>query len=144
MQSSDDVLRVVIGKDFSSAATDTGNVVCLELCPAATLQNHASIDDLVAEFERDDAGAMQEARKWVAKEFFGDEDETLAGLRRAAGFSQVELAERIGSTQPYVAKVEAGNTNLQLSTLRRLAEVLSVDMNTLDRALFVTTARNTE
>jgi predicted transcriptional regulator len=50
--------------------------------------------------------------------------ELLAGLvaeRRAAGLSQAEVADRMGTSQPAVARVEAGAVDVRLSTLQRYA-----------------------
>jgi transcriptional regulator with XRE-family HTH domain len=48
----------------------------------------------------------------------------LAGLvaqRRAAGLSQADVAARMGTSQPAVARLEAGNVDVRLSTLERYA-----------------------
>lgn len=42
--------------------------------------------------------------------------------RRQAGLTQAELAERIGTKQPYVARLEAGTNNPSYKTLERIAE----------------------
>jgi XRE family aerobic/anaerobic benzoate catabolism transcriptional regulator len=47
-------------------------------------------------------------------------------LRRAAGLTQAELAERIDVSVPYQARVEGGQ-NLTLLTLRKYAEVFHVE-----------------
>jgi transcriptional regulator with XRE-family HTH domain len=46
--------------------------------------------------------------------------ELVAG-RRAAGLSQADVAERMGTSQPAVARVEAGTGDVRLSTLERYA-----------------------
>ncbi|HEV7898412.1 MAG TPA: helix-turn-helix transcriptional regulator [Planosporangium sp.] len=45
----------------------------------------------------------------------------LIAERRAAGLSQAEVAERMGTSQPAVARVEAGAVDVRLSTLQRYA-----------------------
>ena len=42
-------------------------------------------------------------------------------LRREAGLTQVELAERMGVAQPEVARLEAGGSVPQVPTLARVA-----------------------
>ena len=42
--------------------------------------------------------------------------------RKAAGLTQLELAQKMGTTQPVVARLEAGNARPSLRTLERLAE----------------------
>jgi ribosome-binding protein aMBF1 (putative translation factor) len=45
----------------------------------------------------------------------------LIAERRAAGLSQAEVADRMGTSQPAVARVEAGAVDVRLSTLQRYA-----------------------
>lgn len=45
-------------------------------------------------------------------------------LREEHGLSQRELAERIGSTQPAIARLEAGGVTPSLGTLEKIAEAL--------------------
>jgi predicted transcriptional regulator len=50
--------------------------------------------------------------------------EVLASLvaeRHAAGLSQAEVAARMGTSQPAVARLEAGGMDVRLSTLERYA-----------------------
>ena len=42
-------------------------------------------------------------------------------LRKRAGISQMELAEKIGTTQSNVARMEAGQQNFTTDTLQRVA-----------------------
>ena len=54
-----------------------------------------------------------------------------AQVRRAredAGITQQELAERIGSTQPAMARLEAGGVRPSLATLERIAAALDLDL----------------
>lgn len=48
--------------------------------------------------------------------------EALVKARMAAGLTQTELAERIGTTQSAVARLEGGGVSPSLATLRRYAE----------------------
>jgi ribosome-binding protein aMBF1 (putative translation factor) len=41
--------------------------------------------------------------------------------RRKAGLTQAQLAERMGVTQPVVAKIEGGRSNVSFGTLKRYA-----------------------
>ncbi len=45
----------------------------------------------------------------------------LVAERRAAGLSQADVADRMGTSQPAVARVEAGAVDVRLSTLERYA-----------------------
>ena len=52
-------------------------------------------------------------------------EQDLAALRKARGVSQSQLAQRLGVTQPAIAKIEAGRVkNLELRTLVRFAAAL--------------------
>ena len=52
-------------------------------------------------------------------------EQALVALREKKGLSQKELAVRIGTTQPYVAKLESGKVqNLGLKTLVKYATAL--------------------
>ncbi len=49
-------------------------------------------------------------------------------LREKRGLSQRELAERLGTTQSAVARLEAGNVSPSLPTLDKVAEALGVEL----------------
>jgi len=49
-------------------------------------------------------------------------------LRMEQNLTQKELAERMGTSQPAIARVESGNyRNVSLAFIRRLAEALGAD-----------------
>lgn len=50
--------------------------------------------------------------------------ERLADVRRERGLSQTQIAARMGTSQSAVARLEAGQDDLRLSTLRRYADAL--------------------
>lgn len=47
-------------------------------------------------------------------------------LRRKHGMTQMELAKRVGVSQPSIASMEAGRTHPRIKTAKKLAEVLGV------------------
>jgi transcriptional regulator with XRE-family HTH domain len=51
---------------------------------------------------------------------------SLASMRLARGLSQRELARRVGASQPQIARLELGQGNPGVSTLRKLARELGV------------------
>lgn len=59
--------------------------------------------------------------------FSADPDDvgaSLAARRRALGLSQAQIAQRMGTSQPAVARLESGSTNARLSTVSRYADAL--------------------
>jgi transcriptional regulator with XRE-family HTH domain len=52
----------------------------------------------------------------------------LAAARRRRGWSQAEIAERIGVSRDYVGDLESGELGLQVSRLMRLFGELGVDI----------------
>ena len=52
----------------------------------------------------------------------------LVDARRASGLTQKELAERTGIAQADISKVENGNANPSLRTLRRLAAGMGMEL----------------
>jgi transcriptional regulator with XRE-family HTH domain len=49
---------------------------------------------------------------------------TLVRARAKAGLSQKEIAERMGTTQSAVARIESGKTSLRTATIQRYAEAI--------------------
>ena len=52
----------------------------------------------------------------------------LIEARKRAGLTQQQLARKMGTTQPVVARLEAGNTRPSLRTLERLAEATGSEL----------------
>ncbi len=59
--------------------------------------------------------------------FLEVDTEKLRRLRRQAALSQQELAERAGTTQETISRLERGHHSARGRTLRRLAEALGVE-----------------
>ena len=68
------------------------------------------------------AAGLQRARRAL------ELGERIRGLREARGISQKELGRRIGSTQPAIARLEAGRVSPTLETLDRVAAALGVEL----------------
>ncbi len=62
-----------------------------------------------------------------AKEAF-ELAERVRQARERVGLTQAELAARIGSTQPAVARLEAGGSIPSFATLRRIAAALGFEL----------------
>jgi hypothetical protein len=75
---------------------------------AALEEGHEDLEDVISELEGDEQVrgqvAVLEAAELGRKRLFTD----LRERRRALGLSQVELARRIGTSQPAIARLEAG------------------------------------
>jgi transcriptional regulator with XRE-family HTH domain len=52
----------------------------------------------------------------------------LVARRRAAGLSQGEVAERMGTSQPAVARLEAGQVDARMSTVQRYAAAVGAQL----------------
>ena len=55
----------------------------------------------------------------------------IADLRKAKGFSQVQMAEKLGFSQVSYSQIERGETKLTLSRVEEIAKLLEVDLYTL-------------
>jgi transcriptional regulator with XRE-family HTH domain len=53
---------------------------------------------------------------------------TLADLRKKAGLSQLQMAERLGVQKAAISKIEAMYPDVLFSTLRRYMDVLDVEI----------------
>lgn len=73
---------------------------------------------------------MQEARAALATEILADAPISLAKVRLQRGFSQEQLARAIGTSQPHIARIEAG-ASLLWNTAVRLADALGVSLDDL-------------
>ena len=94
------------------------------------------IDDLVAEFEATPASArtITKGRQWVGKSFYGG-SKTLPALRLQHGWSQAELARLVGTSQSYIGRLEIGDIDPKLSTVRKIALALGVPVADLVESL---------
>lgn len=114
-----------------------GNVISIEagFVHAPTPENFREIDQVIESFEKDPkrASALKAARMRLSKEV--SQLPTLASLRLSAGFSQLELAKRLGNSQPSYSKIEAGKTDVMLTTFELLREILGVSRDDLAEAI---------
>ncbi len=60
--------------------------------------------------------------------FFGRIAAKVAARRTHLGLSQRELAERVGTTQSAIARLERGGRPPRIDTLLRIAEALDCDL----------------
>lgn len=97
------------------------------------------IDELVVEFENqspENTEAIALGRQWVADTFYTDRP-SIAQLRLKKGWSQAQLARHAQTSQPYIARLEQGRVDPQMSTAQRLAKALGVSIETFALALSI-------
>jgi ribosome-binding protein aMBF1 (putative translation factor) len=129
----DDPAELSIGSRTESAEVFQFSVPAT---PDALPKRVRPVSERMAALERDPvrAALLAEARKELAAELQEEQGETIRSLRLAKGLSQSALAEMIGTKQPHVARIEAGQ-DIFMSTAKKLAAALGLDMNALDDAL---------
>lgn len=126
--------------DQRPTGTNTGRVIYMDLSsPERKIQVEGAIDidDLVAELESlspGNAKAIAEGRGWVADNFYSDK-QGVAYFRLKMGWSQAELARRAETSQPYIARLELGKVDPQISTARKIAKVLGISIETFVDAM---------
>lgn len=128
-----------IGGQSSPATTSNTTILYREFGAARPypLANTRSITSVISEFEADtiDAAHLAEARRNLAATLYTDESETLSALRLNAGLSQTQLADRAGTHQPYIARIERGQTDPSTDMIARIAEALGLDEALTFRAI---------
>jgi DNA-binding XRE family transcriptional regulator len=111
--------------------------------PAPALGRTRSLRAVLAKRENDPrfAGHLAEARKHLAREAFPEEGKrSLQGLRLAAGLSQTQVAEKIGTAQSHIALIEQGKNDPGTDLITRIADALGVESEVVFGA--VRAARN--
>jgi DNA-binding XRE family transcriptional regulator len=95
------------------------------------------IDEYIEREEQDPriAEADAEGRRLIAEAYYGESPHKFCYYRLRMGWSQKHLAEKAGTSQSYIARLEAGDVDPQVGTLRRLAGVLKTPVATLLDAL---------
>ena len=80
---------------------------------------------------------MEPHQQWVSvmtqdeKDYFKELGSRLVQLRKAAGLTQVKLAETLGISQQMVASYEVGRRRIPVSMLPALAQALKVQIDAL-------------
>lgn len=59
----------------------------------------------------------------------------IAALRKLAGLSQEQLAERAGLQRTHVSRIEAGKYAVTLETVQAIAEALGMTVDIIDTSL---------
>lgn len=126
-------------RDLQTGTADS-NVIFVTFSSGKSVVNvpgAVDIDDLVAELESlstENAEELKRGRQWVADTFYS-EHQSLAQMRLKKGWSQAELARQTNTSQPYIARLESGKVDPQMSTARKIANALGVSIEAFSQAL---------
>lgn len=110
--------------------SSTTNIIQVEVKPLPIpVKNSVSIDDLVNEFESDKeiANLLSKSRKRFSEAIYVNKPETLSKLRLSAGLSQDQLAQKSGTSQSHIAKIESARNDPGTDVIQKIAKALSVD-----------------
>lgn len=115
-----------IGNSAKTATTPT-SVRQIEIAPRQASQD---IDDFLAEICAEDPrleATISEGTKWVAESFYQGQPASFKKMRMTAGFTQAQLASSIGTSQPYIAKLERGEVSAGMDVIGRVAKALAME-----------------
>lgn len=90
--------------------------------------NAIPIDALVRKLEQNQTTSehLKRARKRLAKGYYANKSGTLAHLRLQAGLSQSQLAIKVGTSQPHIARIEAGINDPSTSMIKKISIALNI------------------
>lgn len=129
-----------IRTENTSISTSTNYATGVYVIARIAPQSHGSkdVDDFIGELLKQDDSLendLREGRKWVADVLCDGRPESLKSLRLRAGYSQVQLADRIGMKQPNICEFEAGKRKPSAETLERLANALNTTADILLKSI---------
>ena len=75
---------------------------------------------------------MTEEQKQATRDRIG---QRIAALRKLAGLSQEQLAERAGLQRTHVSRIEAGKYAVTLETIEAIAQALGMTVDIIDTRL---------
>lgn len=81
------------------------------------------------------AKGLSEARSVISDALYPGDDVTLKTLRLKAGLTQTQLAAVLETSQPHVARIEAGRQDPVISTCRKLSKALGASLDVISSAL---------
>lgn len=96
---------------------------------AVTPDGSISLENFLGEFADDKElqQVLPAKRRALAEALYSDEPETFTFLRLNSGLSQAELAQRAGTTQSYIARIEKGAADPSTAMIERLTRALGID-----------------
>jgi len=85
-----------------------------------------TVDDLLdAKYGKEGTYSREEFEKEAIAYYYGV---ILRDKRKELGMTQQSLADRVGLKRSYIAKVEKGETDLQISSFVRIAKALGMEL----------------
>jgi DNA-binding XRE family transcriptional regulator len=129
------------GVDNQQAATkpDPLTIVCIDgsLVAQKLPDGYVGMDALRARRARNPTrlAAVESARQRIAGFIRGSGDETLKSFRLSHGLSQQDFASRLGTTQPYLSRIEHNPSSAGIDFMRRLCSEFGIDMNQANELL---------
>lgn len=112
-----------------SPATGSRPIVVKKVVAEAKADS-ADVDDFIAELCQSDPrleAAISEGTRWVSRTFCADTRPSLRKRRMDSGLTQAQLAAKMGTSQPYIAKLERGEVSAGLEVIGRLADALDLE-----------------
>ena len=94
------------------------------------LRTLPTVEDMLAERYGEKGSGARDA--FDAKALAWYYAEVLKDARKSAGLTQRQLAEKIGKKREYVAMLEKGETDMQLSTFIMMSEALGLKLTLTD------------
>lgn len=100
-------------------------------------KGYREIGDIVREYEDDSdkSVALSRARIALSEELAKASEASLAVLRMRKGLSQKALADRIGTSQSRLSRIECGMDDILLSTFEKLVVALDVSRDVLAESI---------
>jgi DNA-binding XRE family transcriptional regulator len=129
---------VFLGNTNTSAATNCAGLF-IEISQVVQKQNKSKdVDDFINDLLAQDKikeSDLHKGRKLVADVLCDEGSDSLKILRLRAGYSQAQLAEKIGMKQPNVCEFEAGKRKPTIDTLMKLADALGTTTDVILKSI---------
>ena len=91
-----------------------------------TSKLHDASEILDAKYGKEGTASREEFNKEAIAYYYG---EILKEKRKELNLTQVELSKKVGLKRSYIAKIEKGETDMQISSFIRIAEALGLKLS---------------
>lgn len=130
--------RIGEASSVETGSSGRGAVVSMEFNAArpVPVRNSIPLEELSKRWEAnpDRAARLAAARANLPDSIYPGQ-ESLAVLRLRAGFSQAQLAEAAQTSQPHIARIEAGRNDPSTGLICRVASALKLEPASVFRAI---------